>query len=427
MIRMPHRLARTCLVSLCAGALAACAAGPDYQRPSLPLAPAYKEQAWTPAQPADLAPRGDWWTLFGDPTLDRLAARVAVSNQNVAAAEAAYRQAEALVREQRASLFPVVSVDGGVSRSGSGRSGGGTVVATGGGSSVVTGGGGRSSTTYRASIGASWEPDVWGRIRRSVEGARGQAQASEADLAAATLAAQGALAVDYFDLRQTDAEIALLTEVAAGYQRSLQIAQNRYDAGIAPRSDVLQAQTQLAGAQADLTALSLSRAQFEHAIAVLVGETPETFDLAVVPDWRPKIPEIPAGVPSTLLQRRPDIAAAERRAAAASAQIGVAVAAWFPNLTLTGSYGFAGSELSQLFSASSNVWSLGAAAAATLFDGGSPRPGRATTRRWRSTARRCWPACRTWKTSSPPSGRWPQSTSCAARPPRPPRPRPAWC
>jgi len=371
---MRTRLVRPLVAAVALGALAACAVGPDYHRPSTPpLAVAFKEQGWTPAQPADLSPRGDWWTLFQDPTLNGLAARVAISNQNVAAAEAAYRQAEALVREQRASLFPTIGLDAGVTRSGGGRGGSSQVVSTGGGSSLVTGGGGRSSTTYRASLGGSWEPDVWGRIRRSIEGARGEAQASDADLAAARLSAQGALAADYFGLRQADAEIALLREVVEGYRRSLQIAQNRYNAGVAPHSDALQAQSQLASAQADLNDVTRDRAQFEHAIAVLVGETPEAFSLAADPTWAAALPAIPAGVPSTLLQRRPDIAAAERRAAAASAQIGVATAAYFPDLTLTGSYGFATTELGQLFAASSNVWSIGAAAAQTLFDAGARR------------------------------------------------------
>ena len=372
---MRTRLVRPLVAAAVAlGALAACAVGPDYHRPSTPpLAVAFKEQGWTPAQPADLSPRGDWWPLFQDPTLNALAARVAISNQNVAAAEAAYRQAEALVREQRASLFPTIGLDAGVTRSGGGRGGSSQVVSTGGGSSLVTGGGGRSSTTYRASLGGSWEPDVWGRIRRSIEGARGEAQASDADLAAARLSAQGALAADYFGLRQADAEIALLREVVEGYRRSLQIAQNRYNAGVAPHSDALQAQSQLASAQADLNDVTRDRAQFEHAIAVLVGETPEAFSLAADPTWAAALPAIPAGVPSTLLQRRPDIAAAERRAAAASAQIGVATAAYFPDLTLTGSYGFATTELGHLFAASSNVWSIGAAAAQTLFDAGARR------------------------------------------------------
>lgn len=366
---MPQRPIRLLAATVSAAALAGCAVGPDYHRPAMPLAPAFKEQGWAPAQPADLSPRGDWWTVFDDPTLSELEARVAVSNQNVAAAEAAYRQAEALVREQRAALFPTVTLDGGATRSGGGRGGGGTIINS-GGTSIVSGGGGRSSTTYRASIGASWEPDVWGRIRRSVESARGNAQASEADLAAARLSAQGSLAVDYFDLRGADAQIALLTQAAAGYRRSLQITQNRYAAGIAPHSDVLQAQSQLASTQADLADLSRTRAAFEHAIAVLAGQTPESFSLPAAPNWRAGIPQVPAGVPSSLLQRRPDIAAAERRAASASAQIGVETAAYFPNLSLTGSYGFAASELGKLFSASASVWSIGASVAETVFNGG---------------------------------------------------------
>ena len=250
---------------------------------------------------------------------------------------------------------------------------GGTTVVNPDGSTTTTGGGGRTVTTYRASIGASWEPDIWGRIRRGIEGARGQAQASQADLAAATLSAQGSLAADYFGLRGADAQIALLTQAVAGYQKSLQIAQNRFNAGIAPHSDVLQAQSQLASTQADLADLTRTRAAFEHAIAVLAGQTPESFAIAADPTWQATIPQVPAGVPSTLLQRRPDVAAAERRAAAASAQIGVQTAAYFPDLTLTGSYGFAATELGKLFSASNSVWSFGASAAETLFNGGLTR------------------------------------------------------
>jgi NodT family efflux transporter outer membrane factor (OMF) lipoprotein len=368
---MPNRFVRRLISTAAAAALCGCAVGPDYARPSTPVAPAYKEQGWNPAQPADLAPRGDWWSLFSDPALNGLEARVAVSNQNVAAAEAAYRQAEALVREQRAALLPSIDLTGGATRSGGGSGSGGTVVNAGGGTVVTSGGG--SKSTYRASVGASWEADVWGRIRRSVESARGSAQASEADLAAATLSAQATLAADYFDLRQTDLQIALLQQVTAGYQRAAQITQNRFNAGIAPHSDLLQAQSQLASAQADLADLSSSRAAFEHAIAVLVGETPESFSLAADPNWTATAPEIPAGLPSTLLQRRPDIAAAERRAAAASAQIGVETAAWFPSLTLTGSYGFSAAELGKLFAASASVWSYGASVAQTLFDAGATR------------------------------------------------------
>jgi NodT family efflux transporter outer membrane factor (OMF) lipoprotein len=369
---MRNRLARTLASCACAAALAACAVGPNYHRPSLAVAPAYKEQGWNPAQPSDLAPRGDWWTLFNDPVLNALAARVAISNQNVAAAEAAYRQSEALVREQRAALLPTIGLDAGMTRAGGGR--GNIITSPGaGGTSVVSGGSGQTTNTYRASVSGSWAPDLWGRIRRSIESARGQAQASQADLAGAVLSAQGSLAADYFDLRENDAEIALLTQTVAGYQRSLQIAQNRYNAGVAPHSDALQAQSQLSSAQAQLADLTRTRAAFEHAIAVLVGETPETFSIAADPNWSAAVPDIPAGLPSALLQRRPDVAAAERRAAAASAQIGVAVAAYFPDLTLTGSYGYTGNELGRLFGAGASVWSAGAALAETLFNGGATR------------------------------------------------------
>ena len=366
---MRNRLIRTIVSSVAAASLAGCMVGPNYHRPSLPLTPAFKEPGWTPAQPAELSPRGDWWTIFNDPTLSALEARVAISNQNVAASEAAYREAEALVGEQRSALFPTVTLNGGATRTGSGKGSGGTIVTT-GGASVVTGGGGRTTNTYRSSIGASWEIDVWGRIRRSIENARGAAQASEADLAAATLSAQGSLAVDYFDLRSDDTQVALLTQAVAGYQKSLQIAQNRFNAGIAPHSDVLQAQSLLASTQADLTDLARTRAAFEHAIAVLAGQTPETFNLPVEPNWTAAIPQVPAGVPSTLLQRRPDIAAAERRAASASAQIGVETAAYFPTLNLTGTYAFTGSQLSKLFNASNSLWSIGASVAETVFNGG---------------------------------------------------------
>ena len=368
---MPNRFVRTLTCATAAAALGACAVGPDYVRPSAPVASAYKEQGWSPAQPADLAPRGAWWSIFNDPALNALADRVAVSNQNVAAAEAAYRQAAALVREQRAAFLPIVDLSGGATRSGGG-SGGAIVTTPGaGGTGIVSGGGGRSSSSYRASVGATWEPDVWGRIRRSVESARGQAQASEADLAAARLSAQAALATTYFQLRQADLEIALLTQVSEGYARSLQITRNRYEQGVAPRSDVLQAQSQLASTQADLSSLARTRAAYEHAIAVLVGETPSSFSLAADAKWSAALPEIPPGVPSTLLQRRPDIAAAERRAASASAQIGVETAAWFPNLTLSGSYGFAAGGIGGLFDASNSLWSIGASAAQLLFDGGA--------------------------------------------------------
>jgi NodT family efflux transporter outer membrane factor (OMF) lipoprotein len=352
---------RILAMAVCAFAASGCAVGPDYQRPSAATSDVYKEaQSWTPAAPADALDRGPWWTLFDDPVLNALAARIDVSNQNVAAAAAAYAQARALVQQQRASLFPVVTLTGGASRSG-----GGTSSATGASAT-------RSAGNYQASIGGSWEPDVWGRLRRGVESAGASAEASAADLAAARLSAQGELAINYFSLRQTDAQQALLASAIAGYRRTLQIAQNRYAAGIAAKIDVLQAQTQLANAQAEDTGLSRQRAQLEHAIAVLVGDAPANFTLASAP-WTASTPDVPLGVPSTLLERRPDIAAAERRVAVANEQIGIAQSAFYPNLNLNASAGSGASRVAELFSASSSLWSLGLSAAQVAFNAGATR------------------------------------------------------
>lgn len=351
-----HTDRRSLVLLLGASALSGCAAvGPGYQRPSAPLSPTFKEaEGWAPASPGDLLDKGDWWALFNDPVLSGLERRVAISNQNVIAAEAAYRQARALVEEQRASLFPTVDLNAGANASGGG-----------------SGSGGSNSSRYQVNIGASWEPDVWGRIRRTIEAAKANAQASQADLAAAALSAQGELAADYFALREADAEMALDQAAVDGYRRTVQITQNRYNAGIAPHSDVLQAQTQLDNALADLETLRQQRATYEHAIAVLAGEAPGNFSLPADTRWQATAPDVPPGVPATLLQRRPDIAAAERRVAAANAQIGIQRAAYFPTLSLTGQAGFASNELGSLFSASSFLWSLGANGVLTLLDFGA--------------------------------------------------------
>jgi NodT family efflux transporter outer membrane factor (OMF) lipoprotein len=353
------RAGAACLLAL--GLLAGCAVGPAYQRPGSPQPAAFKEAGpWLPAAPADMLERGPWWTLFGDPLLDDLASQVEVSNQNIAAAVASYAQARALVEQQRASLFPTVTLGASAERSG-----GGSAPMP---SSSVT------NNSYRLNIGSSWEPDVWGRLRAGVSGAVANAQASAADLAAARLSAQGELALDYFSLRATDAQRELLAKTIEGYQRVLQVTQNRFDAGTAARSDVLQAQTQLANAQADALTLDRQRAQLENAIAVLVGKAPSEFTLAAAP-WQGNVPEVPAGMPSALLQRRPDIAAAERRVAAANEQIGIARAAYYPNIGLTASYGTGGGSVSNLFSVSNAVWSLGLSAAQTIFNAGATRAG----------------------------------------------------
>jgi len=342
--------------------LSACTVGPAYERPDVTdttLPTTYKAlDGWKVATPSDLIDRGDWWTLLGDPRLDALVARVNVSNQTIAAAEASYRQARALVREQRASLFPTIDLSGSATRSG-------------GSNSTNTSTGSGNVGRYQASIGAGWEPDLWGRIRQGIGGADASAQASAADVAGARLSMQGELALNYLGLRQADVELALVGKTVEGYQRSLQITQNRYAAAIAPKSDVLQATTQLAGAQAELESLRQTRAVYENAIATLVGEPASGFRLAADPAWNARVPEIPVGVPSTLLERRPDIAAAERRVAAANADIGAARAAFFPTINLSASGASNASSLGDLFSASANTWSLGLTAAQTLFDAGA--------------------------------------------------------
>lgn len=357
---------------LTSAALAGCAVGPNYVRPTAPLSPTFKEAAgWSPAAPADTLDRGDWWTLFNDPVLSSLEAKVQVSNQNIVAAEAAYRAARAMVSEQRANLFPTVSLNGSGTTSGGGSGSRGSVITGSGGTTVIPTGTGQT-TQYRASLGASWEPDVWGGIRRAIEGASASAQASAAQLAAARLSAQGELATNYFGLRSLDAEIALEQATVQAYQRSLKIAQNQYDAGIVAKSDVFQARTQLASTQSSLEGLAQQRATYEHAIAVLIGEAPGTFTLAPA-TWVETVPAIPPVVPSALLQRRPDIAAAERAVQNANAQIGVQVSAYFPTISLTGSYGFAATELGSLFSSPNALWSYGAALAETVFDAGARR------------------------------------------------------
>ena len=315
-------------------ARAGCAVGPAYQVPSAATPAAFKEAPaadaiWLPAAPADALDRGDWWTLFGDPDLDRLAAQVTVSNQNVAAAVAAYAQAQALVREQRAALFPTLGLDASARRIG-----------------------GRGSATHRrtpirpASL-RGWEPDLWGRLRSGVEAAQRRRGRERRPISPpARLSAQAELAINYFSLREADAEIGLLRSTVEGYERALQITQNRYAAGVIAKTDVLQAQTQLANTRADLASLQGQRARLEHAIAVLVGQAPGDFALAPAP-WRSSVPAVPLGVPSLLLQRRPDIAAAERDVAAANAQIGIQRSAYFPSISLSGALGAAGASVAR--------------------------------------------------------------------------------
>jgi NodT family efflux transporter outer membrane factor (OMF) lipoprotein len=362
---------RTGLLLSISIALSACAVGPDYHKPAV-LVPAQFEyvDGWKSAAPADTAHRGEWWSLYNDPVLDELIARLDISNQNLASAEAQYRQARALVRSARASFYPTISVDGGVTRSG--RGGGSTGVISGQSGSVSTFRSSGISEDYQATLGASWELDVWGRLRRTLEGNRADAQASLADLAAARLSYQSELVQNYLQLRVMDEQRRLLDATVAAYQRSLTLTQNQYNAGIVPRSDVTQAQTQLKSTQAQSIDLQWQRAQLENAIAVLVGVPPSSFNLEELTSI-PGLPEIPVALPSQLLERRPDIASAERSVLAANARIGVAKAAYYPNLTLSANGGYTNSSFSNLFSVPNRFWSLGPSLALALFDGGARR------------------------------------------------------
>lgn len=341
--------------------------GPNYHRPPVETPPAFKEaQGWKLAEPGDTVPKGHWWAIYEDPVLDGLVSQVQVSNQNVVAAEARYRQALALVSGARAGYFPLLTANASSTRSQNALTAQVAGAATGTQTAVAA----PTSTSDRVSLSLGWELDVWGRIRRTVESDQAAAVASESDLANALLSAQAMLVQSYLQLRATDADLALYEKSILAYQRALQITQNRYDAGVAQRTDVTQAQGQLESARAQAFDLAVTRATLEHAIAVLVGRPPSEVTLART-DVLPEVPEIPVTVPTSLLERRPDIAAAERQAAAANAQIGVARAAYFPKLSLSGTGGYQASQFSNLFTLPHRFWSLGPQLAQTVFDGGA--------------------------------------------------------
>jgi NodT family efflux transporter outer membrane factor (OMF) lipoprotein len=339
--------------------LPGCTVGPDYARPSVETPAAYKEAgAWKVAEPRDDASRGKWWEIFGDPQLNALAGKIDISNQNLRLAEAQFREAQALVQSARAGLFPTVDGSASITRS---RSPTGAI----GGTTA-----GRVVTSRSLGVNASWEADLWGRLGRTVEASEASAQASAADLEAARLSAQAALVQDYMQLRALDAQQRLLEDTVAAFEKSLELTKNRYAVGVAGKVDVVQAETQLKSTQAQAIDIGVQRAQLEHAIALLVGTPPSEFSIERVP-FRIAVPSIPFGVPSELLERRPDIAAAERRVAAA--QIGVAQAAFFPSLTLSASGGFRSADAAQWLTAPSRFWSFGPAIAQTIFDAGRRR------------------------------------------------------
>jgi NodT family efflux transporter outer membrane factor (OMF) lipoprotein len=350
-------------------ALTGCMVGPKYVKPAVPMAPGFKEAGpdaykensnWHVAQPADAIQRGEWWTIFGDAELNKLEPQIASNNQNLKAADARFREARALIRFNHASLYPTVGVApfaGGVRESSNQPYFSATAI----------NGNGQSAIQLPADL--SYEIDMWGRIRRRVSAAREEAQASAADRQTAMLSLQAELAVDYFEARSADAEEKLLNDTVKDYEEAYRITNNRFEGGVSPKSDVDQAETQLEAARVQARDITLQRAQFEHAIAVLLGVPPASFSLSNVPlDARP--PAIPPGLPSELLERRPDIAAAERRVAEANDRIGIARAAFYPTLSLSGTVGFEGSTFANLFDPASFLWSIGPTLSQTIFDAG---------------------------------------------------------
>lgn len=330
-------------------ALTGCMVGPDYVKPAIATPAKFKElptqPGWRNAAPADDAPKGKWWLAFNDPDLNALEEQVNVSNQTVKVSEANYRQALALMDEARASIWPSLSASPSIDR---GKSG----------SSKVT-------NTATAQVSSSWTLDLWGKLRRGFAEEKASAEASEADLANARLSEQSALATAWFNLRQTDALHDLWVHTLASYQKSLDIAENQYKAGTSSRSDVITARANMLSAKSSLINTGVARAQYEHSIAILIGKTPEEVSIKPHPLGR-TLPKIPVSLPSTLLERRPDIAAAERNMQSANEAIGVAAAAYYPDISLSGSYGVSGN----LINAGNPVWSIGSSLSQTIFDAG---------------------------------------------------------
>ena len=356
------RFIETTQIALLITMLSACAVGPNYVKPTMETPAAFKEKIdWKSAQPQDEQPRGQWWDIFGDTELNKLVIQVEISNQNIRAAEAQYRQARALAQQSQASYYPTVTGGASVTRSQASKA-----LNASNTSNVSS-----SASNYNLNLGASWEPDVWGRIQRAVEAGNAGLQASAADLEAAKLSAQTALVQDYFLLRTNDARKMLLNNTVANYEKSLELTQNQFAVGVAARADVVAAETQLKSAKAQAIDVGVQRAQLEHAIAILMGKAPS--ELTIEPAGNAFValpPAIPTGIPSQLLERRPDIAAAERRAAQANAKIGVAEAAFYPSLTISAVLGSQSPSFANWLSAPARFWSMGPVLAQTIFDGG---------------------------------------------------------
>ncbi len=340
--------------------LAGCTVGPNYKRPAAEVPPAYKEVGdWKPAQPNDQNLSGNWWEIFQDSQLNALEAQVNVSNQNLKAAEAQYTQARAALRYQRADYYPTVAVAPSATRNSfsSNRQPHSAQFS------------GVTFTDLQIPFELSYQVDLWGRVRRTVESYRDQAQASAADLAAVNLSMHAQLALDYFQARTLDAEEQLLNSTVKQYEQALELIDNRFAGGLASDLEVQQAKTQLETTRAQAIDVGVARAQYEHAVAVLVGKPPASFSLAPLPLTAPP-PPIPVGLPSALLERRPDIAASERLMASANAQIGVAKAAYYPLVNLGAAGGFESGSITTLISGPSILWSAGPSALFTIFDAG---------------------------------------------------------
>lgn len=351
-MKMVKRLTPVCLALLLSG----CMVGPDYHRPTADVPLHYKEaKGWQQATPLDAEPKGEWWRVFNDPELNQLMPQVALSNQNIAMYAAQYRQAQALAAQSKAALFPSLAVSAGATRS-----------ASHAGTPAVQ----NISNSHSAELTASWEVDLWGRLRRQREEDRASASASAAELANATLSAQSELAQDYFQLRFLDQRIALYQQSITAYEGYLRVINNQYNAGNVDRGTLAQAQMQLSSTRSTALDYQWQRAQLEHAIALLVGKTPAQFSLPAAP-LQATLPQVPVSVPGSLLQRRPDIAYAERNMAAANAAVGVAIAGYYPDLTLSASGGFTSSVLHNLFTLPERVWSLGPELSGTVLDFGA--------------------------------------------------------
>ena len=364
-----HAFAIICFISLF---LSGCMVGPKYVKPTAPMAPGFKEQppesfkesdGWKTAQPHDQALRGNWWEIFGDPQLNALEEEVTLSNQDLKVAEARFRQARAMIRFNRSAEFPTISTSPSIANE---RLSPNQPYFPQSVSANATG-------SFTLPFDLSYEVDLWGRVRRTVSASREEAQATAADVQTANLSLHAELAVDYFELRSADDQKQLLDDTVKAYTDALQLTENRFEGGAAPRSDVAQAKTQLDGAQVQDTDITVIRAQFEHAIATLIGKPPAEFNITPAPKTALLLPIIPVGVPASLLERRPDIAAGERRVAEANDQIGIARAAFFPSLVLGATGGFTGTSITNWFNWPSRFWAVGPQMSQTIFDAGRRR------------------------------------------------------